>query len=180
VLLVREKKCPTHPAALLKDDVLPVLRLPVAEAALQLSVSRQTLYKYIAGTSPVAPEMAVWLGKWCGNGPGLWLRMQQAFDLWNTIIGEGDAEEHANDALFTIDIRSDGEQNIAQPLTMTVTDKRGKILASRTTRNILTGEKGNATAALWVRDVGCAGSVTFTAAMGASTRSSDLDFNCGE
>jgi antitoxin HigA-1 len=27
--------------------------------------------------------MAVRLGKWCGNGPGLWLRMQQAFDLWH-------------------------------------------------------------------------------------------------
>jgi plasmid maintenance system antidote protein VapI len=26
--------------------------------------------------------MAVRLGKFCGNGPGLWLRMQLAFDLW--------------------------------------------------------------------------------------------------
>ncbi len=22
------------------------------------------------------------LGRFCGNGPGLWLRMQQSFDLW--------------------------------------------------------------------------------------------------
>ncbi len=80
---VREKRCPTHPGELLKEDVLPALRLPVAEAARQLGVSRQTLYKIIAGTSPVTPEMAVRLGKWCGNGPGLWLRMQQAFDLWH-------------------------------------------------------------------------------------------------
>ncbi len=80
---LREKRCPTHPGELLKDDVLPALRLPVAEAARQLGVSRQTLYKIIAGTSPVTPEMAVRLGKWCGTGPGLWLRMQQAFDLWH-------------------------------------------------------------------------------------------------
>ena len=80
---VREKRCPTHPGALLKEDVLPALRLPVAEAARQLGVSRQTLYKIIAETSPVTPEMAVRLGKWCGNGPGLWLRMQQAFDVWH-------------------------------------------------------------------------------------------------
>lgn len=40
------------------------------------------------------------------------------FNLWNTIIGEGDAEEHANDALFTVELHSDGEQNIAQPLTL--------------------------------------------------------------
>jgi plasmid maintenance system antidote protein VapI len=27
--------------------------------------------------------MAIRLGKFCGNGPGLWLRMQEAFDLWH-------------------------------------------------------------------------------------------------
>lgn len=27
--------------------------------------------------------MALRLGKFCGNGPGLWLRMQQAYDLWD-------------------------------------------------------------------------------------------------
>jgi plasmid maintenance system antidote protein VapI len=27
--------------------------------------------------------MAIRLGKFCGNGPGLWLRMQQAHDLWH-------------------------------------------------------------------------------------------------
>lgn len=80
---VLAKRCPTHPGALLKEDVLPALRLPVAEAARQLGVSRQTLYKILGQTSPVTPEMAVRLGKWCGNGPGLWLRMQQAFDLWH-------------------------------------------------------------------------------------------------
>jgi antitoxin HigA-1 len=80
---VREKRCPTHPGELLKEDVLPALRLPVAEAARQLGVSRQTLYKIVGGTAPVTPEMALRLGKWCGNGPGLWLRMQQAFDLWH-------------------------------------------------------------------------------------------------
>jgi plasmid maintenance system antidote protein VapI len=26
--------------------------------------------------------MALRLGRFCGNGPGLWMRMQQAFDLW--------------------------------------------------------------------------------------------------
>lgn len=80
---VRKPRCPTHPGELLKEDVLPALRLPVATAARELGISRQTLYKILAGTSPVTPEMAVRLGKWCGNAPGLWLRMQQAFDLWH-------------------------------------------------------------------------------------------------
>jgi addiction module HigA family antidote len=31
----------------------------------------------------ISPEMAVRLGKFCGNGPGLWLRMRAAYDLWH-------------------------------------------------------------------------------------------------
>jgi plasmid maintenance system antidote protein VapI len=27
--------------------------------------------------------MAVRLGRFCGNGPGLWLHMQAAYDLWH-------------------------------------------------------------------------------------------------
>jgi addiction module HigA family antidote len=27
--------------------------------------------------------MALRLGRFCGNGAGLWLRMQQAYDLWH-------------------------------------------------------------------------------------------------
>ena len=53
-----------------------------SEAARQLRVTRQTLHRILAGRSAVTPEMAVRLGKFCGNGPALWLRMQQACDLW--------------------------------------------------------------------------------------------------
>ena len=87
----RETRCPTHPGALLKQDVFPALHLPVAEAARELGVSHQTLYKILGQTSPVTPEMAVRLGKWCGNGPGLWLRMQQAYDLWHAERALGEA-----------------------------------------------------------------------------------------
>lgn len=36
----------------------------------------------MSGRSAVTAEMALRIGRFCGNGPGLWLRMQQAFDLW--------------------------------------------------------------------------------------------------
>ena len=75
-------RAPTLPGEILKEDVLPALGLSVAEAAGQLGISRQALYKILNGKSAVTPEMALRLGKWCGNGPGLWLRMQQAHDLW--------------------------------------------------------------------------------------------------
>lgn len=78
---------PTHPGAILRDDVLPALSLTVTEAARQIRVTRQTLHRVLSGQSGVSPEMAVRLGKFCGNGPALWLRMQQTFDLWH-------AEQH--------------------------------------------------------------------------------------
>jgi addiction module HigA family antidote len=73
---------PTHPGELFRDIVLPELRLSVSEAARQLGVSRQTLHSIMSGRSAVTAEMALRLGRFCGNGPGLWMRMQQAFDLW--------------------------------------------------------------------------------------------------
>ena len=80
---MNRRRAPTHPGEILRQDVLPSLGLSVSAAARQLRVSRQTLHRILAGTSAVTPEMAVRLGKFCGNGPGLWLRMQEAFDLWH-------------------------------------------------------------------------------------------------
>jgi len=79
----RLERPPTHPGAILREDVLPALRLPVSDAARQLGVSRQMLHRILACRAPVTPDMAVRLGKFCGNGPGLWLRLQQTFDLWH-------------------------------------------------------------------------------------------------
>ena len=75
---------PVHPGELLREDVLPALGMTVSDAARELRVSRQTLHRILSGTMAVSPEMAVRLGKFCGNGPGLWLRMQAAYDLWHS------------------------------------------------------------------------------------------------
>ncbi len=74
---------PPHPGVIVRDDVLPALGLSVSEAARQLRITRQTLHRIMNGTMAVSPEMAVRLGKFCGNGPWLWIRMQSAFDLWH-------------------------------------------------------------------------------------------------
>ena len=76
-------RCPTHPGEVLREDVLPVLGMSVTDAAKALRVTRQTLHRILAGTTAVTPEMALRLGKFCGNGPDLWLRMQEAHDLWH-------------------------------------------------------------------------------------------------
>lgn len=74
---------PTHPGALLREVVMPSLRISVAQAAREMGVSRQQLYKILAGERAITAEMATRLGKYCGNGPELWLNMQTAYDLWH-------------------------------------------------------------------------------------------------
>ncbi len=79
----RPSRPPMHPGRILRDDVFPTPGISVTEAARQMRVSRQTLHRVMAGTHPITPEMAVRLGCFCGNGPRLWLTMQQNHDLWH-------------------------------------------------------------------------------------------------
>jgi addiction module HigA family antidote len=74
---------PIHPGEILREDVLPGLHMPVLTAARHLGVTRQALHRVLAGTAAISPEMALRLGKFCGNGPEVWLRMQAAYDLWH-------------------------------------------------------------------------------------------------
>ncbi|HLW71572.1 MAG TPA: HigA family addiction module antitoxin [Candidatus Binataceae bacterium] len=37
----------------------------------------------MAGDTAISPEMAVRLGKLCGNGPELWMNLQGRYDLWH-------------------------------------------------------------------------------------------------
>src|SRR5204863_7306112 len=70
-----------HPGELLREDVLPALGRTRAEIARLLGVSRQTLHAILTERAPVTPEMALRLGKLCGNGPEPWLALQTHYDL---------------------------------------------------------------------------------------------------
>ena len=76
------KMRPPHPGTILKLDVLPALNVTVTQAARELVVSRQLLHGILSGKLPISAEMAVRLGKWCGNGPQIWIAMQRDYDLW--------------------------------------------------------------------------------------------------
>ena len=86
------KRQPTHPGTVLREDVLPAMEgMSVAGLARELRISRQTVHGILNETKPVTPNIALRLGKFLGNGPGIWLRMQDAYDLWQTereIAGE--------------------------------------------------------------------------------------------
>ncbi len=90
------KRSPIHPGEILREDVLPTLGLSVSEAARRLGISRQQLHRVLACTHPITTEMALRIGKFAGNGPGLWLRMQQSHDLWY-------AEQRMKDELSKIE-----------------------------------------------------------------------------
>jgi addiction module HigA family antidote len=75
---------PTHPGVLFADllSELDGGRRTKGEIAMLLKVSRQTLYRVLEGKTAVTADMAIRLGKLCGNGPELWLNMQARFDAW--------------------------------------------------------------------------------------------------
>ena len=78
-----KKGPPVHPGEILREDVLPAMGLSVSEVARRLGISRQQLHRVLACTHPITTDMALRIGKLAGNGPGLWLRMQQTYDLWH-------------------------------------------------------------------------------------------------
>jgi antitoxin HigA-1 len=76
------KREPMHPGVLLREDILPALRKKHTEIAKLLGVTRQTLHNILNEKQPVTVDMALRLGKLCGNGPRLWLNLQRDVDLW--------------------------------------------------------------------------------------------------
>ena len=103
------KRSPVHPGKILREDVLPTIGLSVTEAARRLGISRQQLHRVLACTHPITTDMALRIGKFAGNGPGLWLRMQQAYDLWY-------AEHRMKDELSKIKTVVSAESSAQQAL----------------------------------------------------------------
>ena len=73
---------PPHPGEILKEDVLPKLGLTVGQFAAHLGVSRPHFSKVLNGRAGVTAEMDLKLSEALGQPPGLWIRMQAAYDLW--------------------------------------------------------------------------------------------------
>jgi addiction module HigA family antidote len=73
---------PTHPGAVLREDVLPATVLSVSELARRLRMSRQSLHRILAEEQPVTPATALKLARLLNTTPDVWLNMQRAVDLW--------------------------------------------------------------------------------------------------
>jgi antitoxin HigA-1 len=84
-ILNGRKRRPTHPDEILREDVLPAIKMTQGEFAIALAVSRRTVSEILHERRPITVDVAIRLGKVLGNGPGLWLRMQQAVDVWDML-----------------------------------------------------------------------------------------------
>jgi antitoxin HigA-1 len=73
---------PTHPGAIVREDVLPALGMTQTEFARRLAVSRLTVSELLHEKRGLSADLAIRLGKLTGTTPESWLRMQEAVDLW--------------------------------------------------------------------------------------------------
>ncbi len=76
------KRKPTHPGELLREDVLPALKMSQSELAKRLGVSRLSVSELLLEKRAMSPDMAVRIGRLTNTTPDSWLRMQTAVDLW--------------------------------------------------------------------------------------------------
>jgi addiction module HigA family antidote len=82
--MLRRIRKPTHPGAIIQEDILPATGLSVTAFADRLGVARGTLSDLIHEHRALSPDIALRLARACGNSPEFWLRMQVSVDLWET------------------------------------------------------------------------------------------------
>jgi addiction module HigA family antidote len=78
------KRRPTHPGAILREDILPAAGINQTQLADLIGVSRRTVHEVVQERRPITVDMAQRLSRILGNAPQFWLNMQQAVDLWDT------------------------------------------------------------------------------------------------
>ena len=76
------KRKPTHPGEVLREDVLPALKMTQSELANRLGVSRLSVSELLLEKRAMSPDMAVRIGRFTNTTPDSWLRMQATVDLW--------------------------------------------------------------------------------------------------
>ena len=73
---------PTHPGITLLEDWIKPLGFTISEFALRIGTSRKNLSEIVNGKTGISAEMALKLSKVLGTSAEVWLKEQQAYDLW--------------------------------------------------------------------------------------------------
>jgi len=73
---------PSHPGAILREDILKEMDISISQAAENLQVSRSRLSAIVNESSGINADMAVRLEKAFGIDAKFWLDLQSRYDLW--------------------------------------------------------------------------------------------------
>lgn len=74
-------RAPVHPGDFLADQ-LAKLGMNATELAREIHVPPNRISQIVARKRAVTADTALRLGKWFGNSPHLWLKLQQAYELY--------------------------------------------------------------------------------------------------
>ena len=78
----RKKLPPTHPGELLREEIMPAVKLTQEQLAERLGVSRRTINEIVGEKRSVSADMAHRLARLFNTTPEFWLGLQQDVDLW--------------------------------------------------------------------------------------------------
>jgi len=87
----KKKLAPTHPGELLRNEIMPAVKLTQEKLAALLGVSRRTVNEIVTEKRSLSADMAHRLSRLFNTTPELWLGLQQDVDLWKAAkAGEAD------------------------------------------------------------------------------------------
>lgn len=75
------KVAPLHPGEIIRG-VLEDKKLGLRQVGRAIGVTPTALSNVLEGKSSVTPAMALRIGRYFGNGPDLWLKLQADYDLY--------------------------------------------------------------------------------------------------
>ncbi|MGB7209019.1 MAG: HigA family addiction module antitoxin [Pyrinomonadaceae bacterium] len=82
-MAIKQNRRPTHPGAILREDTLPEIGLSQTEFAKILGVSPRTVGELLKERSRLTVDLAQRISLALGMTPEIWLRLQQAVDLYD-------------------------------------------------------------------------------------------------
>lgn len=78
---MRNRKPPVHPGKILHEGYMKERGITIEEMRQALGVSRNQMSCIVNGRKPIRTDLAVRLAEVTGTTPGLWLNLQNKFDI---------------------------------------------------------------------------------------------------
>lgn len=97
MIRIPEKRQPTHPGEMLKEEFLEPMNLTQRELSEAIHVPYQRINELVNKKRGVTPSTALRLAKFFGVSPDFWLNLQVRCDLFKAEASEKDEIEAISD-----------------------------------------------------------------------------------